>query len=94
VYRGQAGGQAACLVLNAANEIAVARFLAGDIGFLDIADLVAATLDAYPARLGPCRLNAIEDILQFDTMARALAQDLAASRHGATASTDAKGLVS
>lgn len=31
--------------LNAANEVAVARFLAGDIGFMDIPALVAAALD-------------------------------------------------
>ena len=42
---GEAGGTAPC-VLNAANEEAVAAFLAGRIGFLDIAALVADALDA------------------------------------------------
>jgi 1-deoxy-D-xylulose-5-phosphate reductoisomerase len=34
-------------VLNAANEAAVGRFLAGDLGFLDIARCCRAVLDAY-----------------------------------------------
>jgi 1-deoxy-D-xylulose-5-phosphate reductoisomerase len=42
----RAGG-AAPGVLNAANEVAVAAFLDGRIGFLDIADVAAATLDAH-----------------------------------------------
>ena len=40
-----AGGSAGT-VLNAANEVAVAAFLAGRIGFLAIVDLVEATLEA------------------------------------------------
>ena len=39
----RAGG-AAPTILNAANEIAVARFLAGEIGFLDIAAIVEHTM--------------------------------------------------
>jgi 1-deoxy-D-xylulose-5-phosphate reductoisomerase len=42
---GEAGGTGPC-VLNAANEEAVAAFLGGRCGFLDIAALVAAALDA------------------------------------------------
>jgi 1-deoxy-D-xylulose-5-phosphate reductoisomerase len=40
---GEAGGTAPC-VLNAANEVAVAAFLAGDLPFLGIADVVERTL--------------------------------------------------
>ena len=43
---GQVGG-AAPLVLNAANEIAVAAFLAGRCGFLDIPRLIGDALDAH-----------------------------------------------
>ena len=43
---GMAGGTAPC-VLNAANEIAVHAFLAGKIGFLEIAAIVADTLDRF-----------------------------------------------
>jgi 1-deoxy-D-xylulose-5-phosphate reductoisomerase len=45
---GEAGGTAPC-ILNAANEEAVAAFLAGRAGFLDIDALVAGALDAVPA---------------------------------------------
>ncbi len=53
----EAGG-ARPAVLNAANEIAVAAFLAGRIGFLDIAAIVSETLDRYdpPA---PVTLDAV-----------------------------------
>jgi len=40
----ESGGEAAC-VLNAANEVAVAAFLAGKIRFLDIAEICEPTLD-------------------------------------------------
>jgi 1-deoxy-D-xylulose-5-phosphate reductoisomerase len=43
---GHAGG-AAPLVMNAANEVAVAAFLEGRCGFLDIPRLIAASLDAH-----------------------------------------------
>lgn len=41
-------GDAAPLVLNAANEAAVAAFLAGQIGFLDIDRVIAATMERAP----------------------------------------------
>jgi 1-deoxy-D-xylulose-5-phosphate reductoisomerase len=37
------------IVLNAANEVAVASFLAGHLGFTAIADVIAATMDAHRA---------------------------------------------
>lgn len=56
-------------VLNASNEVAVAAFLAGRIGFLEIAMIVEETLTAYSAQ-APRR---IEDILEADRSARAAA---------------------
>ena len=57
-------------ILNAANEVAVAAFLGGRIKFLEIADLVEATLTAYlpdaPANL--------EDLFSIDADARLYAQ--------------------
>ena len=49
----QSGG-AAPTILNAANEVAVARFLAGEIGFLDIAAIVEHTMTRVPlqAKIG------------------------------------------
>ncbi len=46
---GQSGGTAPA-ALNAANEVAVAAFLAGQIGFLDIAALNADLLEAHTVR--------------------------------------------
>jgi 1-deoxy-D-xylulose-5-phosphate reductoisomerase len=65
----QAGGSAPT-VLNAANEVAVARFLAGEIGFLDIAALVETTLSAMPAS----PIATLDDVLAVDAEARRRAQ--------------------
>ena len=69
----QSGGSAPT-VLNAANEEAVAAFLAGRIGFLDIAATVATTLE----RISPVVLASIGDVFDQDRQARALAQSLIA----------------
>jgi 1-deoxy-D-xylulose-5-phosphate reductoisomerase len=47
-YEALAAGGTAPAVLNGANEVAVAAFLAGRIGFLDIPDVIARTLDEIP----------------------------------------------
>ena len=62
-------GGTAPAVLNGANEIAVARFLAGEIGFLDIARVVESALDAVPVQ--PLTL---EGVFQADRAARTWAQ--------------------
>lgn len=68
----RAGG-AAPTILNAANEIAVERFLAGGIGFLGIAELVERTLEAVPAR----PLASLDDVRAADAEARRTAGELA-----------------
>lgn len=71
----EAGG-AAPTVLNAANEIAVAEFLAGRLGFAAIPALVEATLDAA-ARQGLSKEPAsVEDALSVDHISRSLASGL------------------
>jgi 1-deoxy-D-xylulose-5-phosphate reductoisomerase len=57
-------------VLNAANEEAVAAFLDGRIGFLDIAAVVAETLSAIPSRCP----DTLDDVAEADRQARAVAQ--------------------
>ncbi|HEX7783999.1 MAG TPA: 1-deoxy-D-xylulose-5-phosphate reductoisomerase [Sphingobium sp.] len=57
-------------VLNAANEVAVAAFLEGRTGFLEIAMIVEETLSGYSAQT-PRR---IEDILEADRTAREAAR--------------------
>jgi len=62
-------GGAAPAVLNAANEVAVAAFLAGQIAFTQIAEIVAQTLegDVPPAP------SSLGDVLAVDAEARARA---------------------
>jgi 1-deoxy-D-xylulose-5-phosphate reductoisomerase len=67
----EAGGGAPC-VLNAANEIAVASFLDGRIGFLDIAAIVEETLDTMPG----ARIEQLDDVHAVDEEARAVARRL------------------
>ena len=61
-------------VLNAANEIAVAAFLAGRLGFLEIAAVVEATLEACAGAPG----TDLEQILSVDAAARRHADTLVA----------------
>jgi len=65
----QAGGSAPT-ILNAANEVAVARFLAGEVGFLDIAAIVEHTLDRVAAQ----SLNSLDDVMAIDGEARRIAK--------------------
>ena len=64
----QSGG-AAPTVLNAANEVAVQAFLSRGIGFLDIAAVVEATLEATEN----LPLTSIDDVLAQDRRAREVA---------------------
>jgi 1-deoxy-D-xylulose-5-phosphate reductoisomerase len=71
----EAGGGAPT-VLNAADEVAVAEFIAGRIGFTDIAALVEATLERAAGRGLLAEPTGIEAALAIDHMARSLARDL------------------
>ena len=66
----QKGGRAPT-VLNAANEVAVAAFLARRIGFLGIAATVAAVLE----RSGSGPLNDLNEVLAVDAQARRQAHE-------------------
>ena len=69
-------GSGATTVLNAANEIAVAEFVAGKIGFTGIPALVEATLDAA-ARRGVMREpGSIAEAISVDHDSRLIARDL------------------
>jgi 1-deoxy-D-xylulose-5-phosphate reductoisomerase len=59
--------------LSAANEVAVAAFLKGEIGFVDILPLVAETLARLPANPSPV---SVDDVVAADRRARALARSL------------------
>jgi len=72
-----ATGGSAGTVLNAANEVAVEAFLGRKIGFLAIARLVEATLEASVDLLGLDR-RSVEDVLAIDAAGRALTRSLLA----------------
>jgi 1-deoxy-D-xylulose-5-phosphate reductoisomerase len=63
---GEAGGVVPAL-FNAANEEAVAAFLAGRLSFRGIVDLVARTLDAAPDLGAP---TGVDDVLAAERWAR------------------------
>ncbi len=67
----QAGGSAPT-VLNAANEVAVAEFLAGRLGFLGIAEVVERTLE----RIAVVSLGGLDDVWRIDREARRFATDM------------------
>jgi len=73
----RAGGTIPTL-LNAANEVAVEGFLAGRIGFLDIARIVEHTLDRIPRE----EADDLETVLAADDEARRLTREALRSKDG------------
>lgn len=67
----EAGGTAPC-ILNAANEIAVAAFLRGELRFVDMPRLAEATLQALPASSD----TDYNSLVETNKQARALASEL------------------
>ncbi len=71
--RGLAGA-----AFNAAKEIALDRFMAGGIGFLDMAGLVEATLARLSSETGLGNdASGLEDVVRMDHLARVRAGELA-----------------
>jgi 1-deoxy-D-xylulose-5-phosphate reductoisomerase len=67
-------GQGAPAVLNAANEEAVAAFLSGEIGFLDIAEIVERTLEQVPKHA----VDSLDAALALDAAGRERSRKLMA----------------
>ncbi len=67
----QRGGNAPC-VLNAANEIVVHAFLKNKVGFLEMSDIIEQTLAKVALQENP----ALEDLVESDAEARAIANEL------------------
>lgn len=81
-------GPSATAALNAANEIAVEAFIAGAIGFLDIAGVVEATLDRMTAESEVGIQNSptsFDQVGHIDAQARRRAQEAVGERTGAPA---------
>ncbi|MBI4590956.1 MAG: 1-deoxy-D-xylulose-5-phosphate reductoisomerase [Candidatus Rokubacteria bacterium] len=67
-----ARGGSAPVVLNAGNEVAVAAFLAGRVGFTQIAELIAEVLERFPVK----ELSSIEDCVAMDRETRRVAEEI------------------
>jgi 1-deoxy-D-xylulose-5-phosphate reductoisomerase len=80
-YRALQAGGAMPAVLNAANEVAVERFLARDVGFQDIPRIIAAVMAAH--RGGAC--DSVADLLACDALAREHAAGFETRREAAHA---------
>ena len=59
-------GGTACAIMNGANEVAVAQFLRGEIGFNDISRRVEQALSRVPVKYRP----SLSDILEADQLGR------------------------
>jgi 1-deoxy-D-xylulose-5-phosphate reductoisomerase len=70
----QAAGTAPC-TMNAANEVAVHAFLAGQLGFLDIPRVIEETLEQLPAQT----VHSFDVLAEADTRARQVAGELVVS---------------
>jgi 1-deoxy-D-xylulose-5-phosphate reductoisomerase len=73
----RAGGSAGC-TLNAADEIAVEAFLAGQISFPSIAAVVEETLGRVPGN----QAKSIQEILDIDEQSRSAARSIVRERTG------------
>ena len=69
-------GGAAPTVLNAANEVAVAEFIGGRLGFSGITALVEATLEAAVCRNWTVEPESLDQALSVDHDSRLLAREL------------------
>jgi 1-deoxy-D-xylulose-5-phosphate reductoisomerase len=78
-YRAGRTGGGAPAWLNAANEVAVAAFLSGRLGWLAIAEVVADTLESFDDQ----PIDSFEAVLEADRLARARAE-LAVDKRGGT----------
>ncbi len=70
VREAMAAGGTACCTLNAANEVAVAAFLEGRIGFLDIVRVIRETLQ----RAGNVARPTLDDYIECNTISRKTAE--------------------
>ncbi|HVT02902.1 MAG TPA: 1-deoxy-D-xylulose-5-phosphate reductoisomerase [Thermoanaerobaculia bacterium] len=72
-------GKSMPAVLNAANEIAVHRFLQGEIPFLGIVEIVEQVMDRHVASVAP--IDSLEDAMGWDGWARNEARGTVVASH-------------
>ena len=68
-FRALRGAEGLAIVLNAANEVAVAAFLDQRLGFTGIPDLIRMTMDAYEQD-GAAHVSGLDDVRGIDGWAR------------------------
>ncbi|MGH9411841.1 MAG: 1-deoxy-D-xylulose-5-phosphate reductoisomerase, partial [Vicinamibacterales bacterium] len=71
-FRALAGAEGLSIVLNAANEIAVAAFLEGHLAFTGIPEVISRVMDAFDARPAPS-VAGLHDVRAIDRWARTVA---------------------
>ncbi|WP_447582099.1 1-deoxy-D-xylulose-5-phosphate reductoisomerase [Anaplasma marginale] len=64
--------RAACIALNAANEVAVEAFLNFEIAFLDIPNIIMSAMD----KLACCEVNSISEAGEYDLICRARTREI------------------
>ncbi|WP_407276482.1 1-deoxy-D-xylulose-5-phosphate reductoisomerase [Halothiobacillus sp. DCM-1] len=84
-YDALAAGGAVPLIVNAANEVAVAAFLAEQLAFVEIAPLIEATVNRATAGTDFAAARSIAEVLDQDARARRLAEQILAQQFGAFA---------
>lgn len=77
-------GQAACVALNAANEVAVGQFLKSGIQYTEIAHVIEGCLNRMGRRPTP-GLDSLDDVLALDAQARACASELCVAKQASQA---------
>jgi 1-deoxy-D-xylulose-5-phosphate reductoisomerase len=75
-FRALDGDPALPIVLNAANEVAVAEFLQSRLGFTSIGDVIRQSLEAYEQN-GTATISGLDDVRAVDRWARTFAAELA-----------------
>ncbi len=73
-----AGGHAGA-IFNAAKEAAMDAFIARNIGFTRMADVVDATLSTLSGEIGSCEDMSLDSVLAVDHLARKTAQEIIAA---------------
>jgi len=77
-YRALEARNGCTVVLNAANEVAVASFLQGRVAFTSIPRVIEQTMDAHPGTSA----STLDEVRALDAWARQYAQTLVASAQG------------
>jgi 1-deoxy-D-xylulose-5-phosphate reductoisomerase len=72
-YRALASDRSLPIVLNAANEVAVAAFLEGRLAFPSIADVIARAMDAHR----PAEVQSLAGVRSVDRWAREYSHEIA-----------------